>query len=244
MDSILIEHTNHDIYFSLAQENLVNAQNLYQEIIKSGRVFPMGEDRYLLRDVNPDTSSWLDLKLLNLKKFVLPSIIFSALTAEAFINYYAISKGMSLKKIKKFTTRSYIIEELEHNEMQQQYQKPYDERTTVKKWIESEQGGVLISDTVVKWIEIPLQYTGKYIPSGLHGTRIYKLNELFYLRNKLVHHKAKVFNLDLNDPDFENMEDNNYVSLKEAKEAVDEIIKSVKALKHIDNNIDICWLLK
>jgi hypothetical protein len=61
MDSILIEHTNHDIYFSLANENLVNAQTLYREILESGRVVPMGDDRYILGDGNPETSSWLNL---------------------------------------------------------------------------------------------------------------------------------------------------------------------------------------
>ena len=126
MDSILIEHTNHDIYFSLANENLVNAQTLYREILESGRVVPMGDDRYILGDGNPETSSWLNLKLLQLKKFVIPAIIFSALTVEAFINYYAISKGMSIKKIKGFKTKYYEGELMSDDEIQEQYQLPYE----------------------------------------------------------------------------------------------------------------------
>ncbi|MGB3421579.1 MAG: hypothetical protein WBA52_14340 [Dolichospermum sp.] len=241
MDSILIEHTNHDIYFSLANENLVNAQTLYREILESGRVVPMGDDRYILGDGNPETSSWLNLKLLQLKKFVIPAIIFSALTVEAFINYYAISKGMSIKKIKGFKTKYYERELMSPDEIQEQYQLPYEERTTIKKWIADSKGGVEIRDTVVRWIEIPLEYTGKYIPSGLDGTRIYELNELFSLRNKLVHHKAKIFEL-VNDSNLEDAEDNNYVTLLEAERAVDVVIKAVKALQQIDNDVDLNWL--
>ncbi|GAX35557.1 hypothetical protein NIES3585_15740 [Nodularia sp. NIES-3585] len=246
MDSILIEHTNHDIYFSLANDNLVNAQTLDREILKSGRVARMGkgDDRYILSDGNPETSSWLNLKLLQLKKLVIPSIIFSALTAEAFINYYAISKGMSMKKIKMFTAKHYESELMSSAETQQQYQLPYDhvQRTTIKKWIEVTQGGVLISDTVVRWIEIPFQYTGNYIPSGLDGNRIYQLNEIFKLRNRLVHHKAKVVKLDLNDLDLSSAEDNNYVTLREAKTAINVVIKAVESLQEIDNNLDLSWL--
>ncbi|MBK1988166.1 hypothetical protein A0J48_011560 [Sphaerospermopsis aphanizomenoides BCCUSP55] len=241
MDSILIEHTNPDIYFSLANENLVNAQTLYREILESGRVVPMGDDRYILGDGNPETSSWLNLNLLQLKKFVIPSIIFSALTAEAFINYYAISKGMSMKKIKGFMAESYEIERRARDEIQEQYQLPYEQRTTIKKWIDRKEG-VLIRDTVVKWIEIPLEYTGKYIPSGLDGNRIYDLNKLFDLRNKLVHHKAKIFKPDRNDFDLEEAEDNNYVTLLEAQGAVDVVRKAVKSLQQIDNDIDLNWL--
>ncbi|MEA5514951.1 hypothetical protein [Nodularia sp. UHCC 0506] len=244
MDSILIEHTNHDIYFSLANDNLVNAQTLNREILKSGRVARMGEGdhRYILSDGNPETSSWLNLKLLQLKKLVIPSIIFSALTAEAFINYYAISKGMSMKKIKMFTAKHYESELMSTDEIKQQYQLPYDQRTTIKKWIEVTKGGVLISDTVVRWIEIPFQYTGNYISSGLDGNLIYQLNEIFQLRNKLVHHKAKVVKLDLNEFDLSSAEDNNYVRLIEAQTAINTVMKAVKSLQQIDNNLDLTWL--
>jgi len=230
MDSILIEHTNHDIYFSVAKENLVNAQNLYREILESGRVFPMGDNGYLLRDGNHETSSWLNLKLLQLKKFVITSIIFSALTAEAFINYYAISKGMSMKKIKTFKAEYYERELMSPDKIKKQYQLPYEQITTINKWIVVSKGGVHIGDTVVRWIEIPLEYTGRYIPSGPDGYRIYKLNELFRLRNKLVHHKAKVLKLDLDKYDSESAADTNYVTLIEAQWAIDIVIKAVKSL--------------
>jgi DNA-binding transcriptional MerR regulator len=178
---------------------------------------------------------------LQLKKFVIPAIIFSALTVEAFINYYAISKGMSIKKIKGFKTKYYEGELMSDDEIQEQYQLPYEQRTTIKKWIADSKGEVEIRDTVVRWIEIPLEYTGKYIPSGLDGTRIYELNELFSLRNKLVHHKAKIFEL-VNDSNLEDAEDNNYVTLLEAERAVDVVIKAVKALQQIDNDVDLNWL--
>jgi hypothetical protein len=117
----------------------------------------------------------------------------------------------------------------------------YEQRTTIKKWIADSKGEVEIRDTVVRWIEIPLEYTGKYIPSGLNGNRIYELNELFSLRNKLVHHKAKIFEL-VNDSNLEDAEDNNYVTLLEAERAVDVVIKAVKALQQIDNDVDLNWL--
>ncbi|MDB9317854.1 MULTISPECIES: hypothetical protein [Cyanophyceae] len=242
MDTILIEHKNHDIYFSLANDNLVNAQTLYREILESGRVIPMADDRYIVRGGDSETSSWFNLKLLQLKKFVISSIIFSALTVEAFINYYAISKGMSMKKIKGFKAKYYERELMSPDEIQEQYQLPDEQRTTIKKWIADSAGGVHMSDTVVRWIEIPFQHTGNYIPSGLDGTLIYELNELFRLRNKLVHHKAKVFKLDLNEFDLEGAEDDNYVTLLEAQGAFDVVIKSVKALQQIDNDIDLNWL--
>ncbi|OUL30088.1 hypothetical protein BV378_04300 [Nostoc sp. RF31YmG] len=243
MDNILIEHTNHEIYFSLAKENLVNAQTLYREIISSGRVIPMDNDKYLLRDANPETSSWLNSKLLLLKKYVLTSIIFSALTAEAFINYYAISKGMSIKEIKhRYKPEKYEHEEMCGHEIKKQYQLPYEERTSVKKWTVVNNGGTQMSETVTKWIEIPFQFKEKYIASGLKGRRIYELNELFRLRNKLVHHKAKVLKLEFNKTDLQSLEDNNYVSKIEAEGAIDVVEHVVKALQQIDNDIDLNWL--
>jgi hypothetical protein len=258
MDSILIKHTNHEIYFSLAKENLAHAEICNGEILESGLVIPHLYG-YILRESNPEKISWLDCKRFELKKFIVSSIIFSALTIEAFINYYAISKGMSMNDIKyEFKTTNYKIEPMSNDEIRQQFSLPYEQRTTVKKWIKVDKKdieGEFISETVVKWIEIPLQYTGKYIPSGQNGNLIYSLNKLFNLRNNLVHHKAKVVNLaevasNLSSEEDENyakklkdeLEDKNYVELQEAEGAFDIVVKAVKSLQQIDNNVDITWL--
>lgn len=250
MNNILIEHKNHDIYFNLAQENLIKAEEVYQEILTSTRFIPFG-DKYTYTSMPRETSSWLSSKLLKLKKFVVASIIFSALTAEAFINFYAISKGMSYKKLKNdFSSKNYQVSELLPEDMHWQYQLPYEQRTTIKDWVVVENGGVNISGTVRKWIEIPKLFTGEYIASGLSGFRIYELDELFNLRNNLVHHRATIFNLDIEEPNWESLksnlksaEDKNYVNIRQAQWAADLIIKLVKALQHIDSSVDSGWLI-
>ena len=258
MDSIRIEHTNHDVYFSLAQENLMQAEKVYQNIIKSGRAIPF-QHIYVHTDNDPETSAWLSSRLWDMKKYLIASIVFSALTAEAFINYYALSKKgaeqeleEAMNELKKYEgARFYCMEELDSSEMQEQYKLPIEYRTTVKKWVELKDKeapakGIdkKMSGTVRKWIEIPNLYTNSYIVSGLNGSLIYHLDNLFKLRNDLVHHKATVALLSLDEPNLESAEDKTYVSLKEAQWAIETIVKVFKSLQYIDKNVDLTWLSK
>lgn len=241
MSNILIEHKNHDIYFSLSQENLKSAECIYNKIIDSNKIVVVGEVYYHGSD--SDTQSWLNSQLLELKKYVVASIVFSALTAEAFINYYAISKGISRKKLKNnFETTKYSTIEISLEDMQLQYKLPYKQRTTIKNWVE-DKNGIEICSTVRKWIEIPKEIKGSYISSGLDGSLIYRLNELFRLRNNLVHHKATIVNLNLGESGFlKEAEDKNYVTLNQAQQALQSVIQALQSLQHLDDSVDLDWL--
>jgi len=247
MNNILIAHKNHDIYFNIAQENLRNAEKIYQEILTSNKVIHVGEKYLHINGETEKTSSWLRLKLLKIKKLVLASVIFSALAAEAFINFYAISKGMSYEELeaKDFRfSQYYKTEKMSPEDRQQQNYLPYEQRTDIKEWVAvtKNDGGYNISSTVKKWIEIPKKFTENYIPSGLEGSRIYELDNLFKLRNNLVHHKATIFTLDIESFDLKSAEDKNYVDIENARFAVGLVIKIVKALQYIDSSVDLDWL--
>ena len=80
------------------------------------------------------------------------SVVFSALAAESFINYYALSKGKDKSYLRRFKSS----------------------------------GG--LSESVVKWIDIPNEITGRFaLNEG--SAEVSNLQKLFTDRNKLAHHK-------------------------------------------------------
>jgi hypothetical protein len=243
MMSFQIEHQNHEIYFQIACEQISYAKSIFQEITESNKIVVFA-DKYVFGDNITDTNAWLQSKLFLLKKSVVSSIIFSALTVEAFINYYAILNGISMKRLKKIgIAKNYVYELLDAEEIKKQYQLPVKYRTTIRNWKQvNNSEGVCFSGTVRKWVELPMLVTGRYIPSGLDGGRIYSLNALFSVRNSLVHHKATIATLNLEDPDFEKVQDKNYVNLSDAQNFLKLVIQLLEALKYIDSNIDIEWI--
>jgi len=204
---------SYDTYFRIAKTNLESASSIHKTIPNIS--LTVEENVNLYQQV-------LD--------FVITSIVFSALTAEAFINSYAISKE----------SRNYFDNYLDK------------------------------MNTISKYVVIPKVFTGESIDTNSQGFEL--LKKLFKDRDKLVHFKSKnkAFNTVINltnifdeilGLDSESSNSNKeklekiqkdilkrflnnmfIVSSEDAQNGVIAVQKIVKALKAIDNEIEIEWV--
>jgi len=86
-----IQVSSYSLYFEIARQNLHNATEIKEQI--NQRESKSIDLLSRLSGKIPDTDIyWLFPKMLEVRHFSTVSVIFSALTAEAFINHYGITK--------------------------------------------------------------------------------------------------------------------------------------------------------
>lgn len=88
-------------------------------------------------------------------------------------------------------------------------------------------------DFVSKWLILPKLVVNKELNTSHQPFQL--LNELYSLRNKLVH--SKTYKRKLCD-----IEDKDWIMEKDAIKAIETVILLTKELKKLDKNIDITWL--
>lgn len=222
---IIEDKVNHDLYFSIAKNELNKAIKINEEINQittQSSVFGQvigGNFNDVTHDQFFDLRSQVD-------QATIISVVFSALTAEAFINYYALFCGYS--EDEKIETK---------------------EKNILKKKFNLES----ISGTTIKWINIPYKKTGKYLRKDL----IKRLQNLFTIRNKLVHYKSYIPQAQEQEENFKNLvkemrglssEKTKWdlhfiqVSLEDAIKSKDTIINLLNELKSIDPSINHDWI--
>lgn len=197
-----IEFSNHQIYWQIAKDNLnsskENNTSLNQE-------YGVNSDSNPNTEIQGDISDVARINYLRgeINKSNIITVIFSALTAESFINYYALNNGKS------------------------------------KGYLRSFKDNQNLSETVRKWIDIPSDILNEYAVIE-NSQEANALQALFTNRNKLAHHKANIQNIQ--NIDWNNIQDPNSIQLQDAIDSHNAVENAIKALKKIDNNIDITWL--
>jgi len=139
------------------------------------------------------------LQLINKSNMI--SVVFSALAAESFINYYALSKGKDKSYLRRFKSS----------------------------------GG--LSESVVKWINIPNEITGRFaLNEG--SAEVSNLQKLFTDRNKLAHHKVSLQYLQ--SLDFSNIQDPNAITIQDVQSNYCATVNAIILIqKNVDPDIDI-----
>lgn len=85
-----LEFTNHERYFEIAREHLQKSQETDFDLNEKLEV---NSSTYQGKSLKPEDAAYLLQSLQLINKSNIITVVFSALVAESFINYYAISKG-------------------------------------------------------------------------------------------------------------------------------------------------------
>lgn len=221
---------NHDLYFEISKDNLEKALAIQDKIDRHESSLPYEK-------VIPTLSEHIE-HYKKMWKSTTVSLVFSILTIEAFINYYYLSHGFSIKDLKKLDH----LEKKEREDLKSKFRIPKDED---------------ITSITVKWIKAVTEINGDRCKGIIHEN-ISTLQSICKFRNKLIHYKPRISS----DTDKrENIEmalksllgqetkQTNYqkhfnqVSLQETQECHEMVIKLIKSLKSIDpSSVEDQWL--
>jgi len=193
-----VEFTNHEAYLEIALEKLIFSQKTDADLNTQIGVTSLN---YQGVSLSPENASCLIHKLQLINKSNMISVVFSALAAESFINYYALSKGKDKSYLRRFKSS----------------------------------GG--LSESVVKWINIPNEITGRFaLNEG--SAEVSNLQKLFTDRNKLAHHKVSLQYLQ--SLDFSNIQDPNAITIQDVQSNYCATVNAIILIqKNVDPDIDI-----
>ncbi|MBE8997716.1 MULTISPECIES: hypothetical protein [unclassified Nostoc] len=96
-----LEFTNHERYFEIAREHLQKSQETDFDLNEK---LGVNSSTYQGKSLKPEDAAYLLQSLQLINKSNIITVVFSALVAESFINYYAISKGKDEVYLRKFKT--------------------------------------------------------------------------------------------------------------------------------------------
>lgn len=98
---VLALHSNHHLYYSIAQSNLEQAKHIERQLDENERQYLLLEAQEIEHYGRPDpdylpleSARRMDL-LRNQCQHTVQAVMFSAFTVESYINYYLIRKGSS-----------------------------------------------------------------------------------------------------------------------------------------------------
>lgn len=94
-----VEFTNHEAYLEIALEKLNLSQEADTDLNTQIGVTSLN---YQGVSLSPESAAYLIHKLQLINKSNIISVVFSALAAESFINYYALSKGKDEAYLRQF----------------------------------------------------------------------------------------------------------------------------------------------
>ena len=193
-----VEFTNHEAYLEIALEKPIFSQKTDADLNTQIGVTSLN---YQGVSLSPENASCLIHKLQLINKSNMISVVFSALAAESFINYYALSKGKDKSYLRRFKSS----------------------------------GG--LSESVVKWINIPNEITGRFaLNEG--SAEVSNLQKLFTDRNKLAHHKVSLQYLQ--SLDFSNIQDPNAITIQDVQSNYCATVNAIILIqKNVDPDIDI-----
>ena len=196
-----VEFTNHEAYLEIALEKLIFSQKTDADLDTQIGVTSLN---YQGVSLSPENVSRLIHKLQLINKSNMISVVFSALAAESFINYYALSKGKDKSYLRRFKSS----------------------------------GG--LSESVVKWINIPNEITGRFaLNEG--SAEVSNLQKLFTDRNKLAHHKVSLQYLQ--SLGFSNIQDPNAITIQDVQSNYCATVNAMILIqKNVDPDIDISWM--
>lgn len=179
-DELEVELSNHATYYAIAYRHLQKLGHLVAE-------------RNAISVQTDDDVDLVCQKNAAITRDAIVTVILSALTLEAFINYYGIAAF----------SRSFFDNHLDK------------------------------LNTVTKWLLLPRLAVGKQLSTD--GQEYEALRLLFRRRDTLVHYKARSKRVcDLVEGD--------WISEKDASDAVGAVGKAVSALRAIDNSVDASWI--
>ena len=193
-----VEFTNHEAYLEIALEKPIFSQKTDADLNTQIGVTSLN---YQGVSLSPENAPCLIHKLQLINKSNMISVVFSALAAESFINYYALSKGKDKSYLRRFKSS----------------------------------GG--LSESVVKWINIPNEITGRFaLNEG--SAEVSNLQKLFTDRNKLAHHKVSLQYLQ--SLDFSNIQDPNAITIQDVQSNYCATVNAIILIqKNVDPDIDI-----
>jgi hypothetical protein len=178
--------TNHSTFYAIAHRNYVevdrlkNERNKFQKKLKG-------------KKITDDDVDFICEKNAAIQRHAMVVVVFSALTLEAFINYYAIDNF----------SKSYLNNYLDK------------------------------LDPVSKWIVIPKLVIGRQIDTN--GQAFQKLQQLFKLRNQLVHYKAKIRPIT-------EIRETDWIREEDAEDAIQAIWKIMEELSKLDKSVTTDWI--
>lgn len=102
-----LEFTNHERYFEIAREHFNNSQGTNSDLeAKVG----VNSFTYQGKSLKTEDAAYLLERLHIINKSNVITVVFTALAAESFINYYAFSKGKNEAYLRNFRARNGISE--------------------------------------------------------------------------------------------------------------------------------------
>ncbi|MEH1892984.1 MAG: hypothetical protein V7K92_27375 [Nostoc sp.] len=94
-----LEFTNHETYFEIAREHIQKSQKTDFDLNEK---LGVNSSTYQGKSLMPEDAAYLLQSLQLINKSNIITVVFSALVAESFINYYAISNGKDEVYLIKF----------------------------------------------------------------------------------------------------------------------------------------------